>query len=330
MPTLQRRTLLKSAVGAAALAIAPERRTEAGTTESSTPKPAPSVASFQEKLTGPILSIPTPFTSDFRVDFPAVTRMAKQAIKAGIGVFALTSGDGQYQWLEYDEIKQLARTLVEAVAGKGIVISAAGGWWTGQCIDYARFAEKTGADAVQILLPEIGDEAAVVDHFKAIIDATALPIVLHGNYSVSLLEKLVALPSLAALKEDVTLDYYIDRQRRFGKRLVIFGGGTEYRYIVAQPYGAKAYYSAYAAFAPAESMRFWELARAGRLTEAAAWASKFDHPFLEKWSHAFWRASCEHFGTASRYMRPPNKSFTDAQMKDVKAFFDGVGLHAQG
>ena len=34
----------------------------------------------------------------------------------------------------------------------------------------------------------------------------------------------------------------------------------------------------------------------------------------------------EYFGVAQRYLRPPVESYTDAQMKELKPFFDGQGL----
>ncbi|MEP0842809.1 MAG: dihydrodipicolinate synthase family protein [Phycisphaerae bacterium] len=323
---LNRRELLKlSAAGAAAL-LAPRR----GSALASAPSPAArepvSPADFRQRLRGPILSIPTPFTADFKVDYDGVRRMIERAAKAGVSVFALTMGNGQYAALLYEEIKELTRVVVEAAAGRGLTISAAGNWWTGQVVDYARFAESVGADSVQIMVPEGCGEDGCVEHFKAVAAATRLPLVLHGDYSVALLEKLVRIDSVAALKEDVTLDYYIDRQRRFGDRLAIFGGGTEYRFLVAWPYGSRAYYSAYAAFAPEVSMKLWRAVQNGDSAAAYRMVNTYDHPFLARWSHGFWRASLEHFGVAGRFLRPPQPFFTDAQMKDVAAFYDGLDL----
>ncbi len=49
----------------------------------------------------------------------------------------------------------------------------------------------------------------------AVAAATVLPIVLHGNYSIPLLEKLLRIESIAALKEDITLvvsEFFLDSQ----------------------------------------------------------------------------------------------------------------------
>ena len=59
---------------------------------------------------GPIFSLPTPFTSTFDVDHAGITKSVDGAAKAGIKLFMLTSGNGEYATLSYDEIKAVTRT----------------------------------------------------------------------------------------------------------------------------------------------------------------------------------------------------------------------------
>jgi 5-dehydro-4-deoxyglucarate dehydratase len=257
--------------------------------------------------------------------------MVTRGLRYGIRVFAMTAGNGQYHALDQDEIRAITAAMVEAANDEAIVIAATGDWWTGLTVDYARYADAVGADAVQVMLPtRAADEAGIVKHFEAVASATKLPIVLHGQYSAPLLKKLLpAVPSIVAMKEDGELAYYIDRQVEFGDRLNIFAGGAESRFLVAQPYGAKAFYSTYSGFAPDISMRFWEAARRGDVKAAADITRRYDHPFIARFSHPFWHATLEYFGVAQRYMRPPQPSFTDAQMADVKSFFDAQGLNPE-
>lgn len=53
---------------------------------------------------------------------------------------------------------------------------------------------------------------------------------------------------------------------------------------------------------------------------------KYDHPFVQNFSAPFWHATLEYFGVAQRYLRLPQHSFTDAEMAQVKTFFDKVGV----
>lgn len=327
-----RRVFLQTAA-AAALAVTIGGRTglAAGDAKASPPAGARRATlapdQFREKIEGPIFSLPTPFTSTFDVDHAGITKSVDRAAKAGIKLFALTSGNGEYATLSYDEIKALTRTFVEAVAGRGLVIAAGDGWWTGQAVDYAKHADSIGADAVQVQIPaRRGGDDSVVKHYRDVAAATKLPIVLHGDFSSPLLKKLVEIPAVSAMKEDVTLDYYIARQIEFGDRVAIFGGGGEHRFLVGMPYGSRAFYSVYAPFAPDVAMKYWTAFQSGDVKQAADLVRKYDHPYIQKFSRQFWHASMEYFGVAQRYLRPPTESYTDEQMKELKPFFDVQGL----
>lgn len=282
---------------------------------------------FKDQLEGPIQSQPSPFNAELQVDHEAIARMIARAQRYGVKCFELTAGNSQYHALSFDEICAITRTMTDAASEDSLVIAAAGDWWTALVVDYARFAEAVGADAVQVMLPSRADsEAATVEHFRAITSATKLPIVLHGVYPESLLNKILPFPSIVGMKEDAELTYYIDREITFGKRLNIFSGGEETRFLVGQPYGARAFFSTYTSFAPDISMKFWQAIKSGDTKAAIQITEKYDHPFIKRFSHPFWHATLEHFGVAKRFMRPPQTSFTDEQMVDVKKFFDGQGL----
>jgi 4-hydroxy-tetrahydrodipicolinate synthase len=282
---------------------------------------------FKRRLEGPILSNPTPFKANFEVDYQAVRKIVQRALRYGIKIFALTAGNSQYSSLSYDEIKELTKVMVEAVDGQGLTIAATGDWWTQRAVDYARYAESIGADAVQVLLPSrSGGEDSIVKHFDTIARNTSLGLVLHGQYSKSLFEKLLKIDAIVAMKEDGALSEYVERQIAVGNRINIFGGGQEYRYIVGYPYGARAFYSTYSTFAPDISMKFWKAIQANDLKAAVEITTKYDYPYLAGFTHQWWHATLEYFGVGERYLRPPQLSYTDEQMKEVKAFFDRQGI----
>jgi 4-hydroxy-tetrahydrodipicolinate synthase len=287
-----------------------------------------SPSQFKDRLEGPIQSNPSPCLSDFSVDHDGIRRMIRRGYTHGVRVFGLTAGNSQYHSLSIDEIRRITATMADALPEEdALVIAAAGDWWTGEVVAYARFAETAGADALQVMLPSLakGDDA-IEKHFRAIAEATQLPIVLHGSYSAPLLQRLVKIPSIVAMKEDTELAYYIDRQIAFGDRLNIYAGGAESRFLVAWPYGARAFFSTYTTFAPDVSMQFWHAIKSGDIKSSAAITRKFDHPFIAHFTHPFWHATLEYFGVAQRYMRPPQTTLSDAEMSDVKAFFDEQGL----
>jgi dihydrodipicolinate synthase/N-acetylneuraminate lyase len=281
---------------------------------------------FKQRLTGPILSIPTVYTRERKIDRDGIRNMVELASKAGVKVFSLTAGNSQYDRLTYEEIKELTRIAVESVAGKGILIAATGAWWTGQAVDYGRFAESIGADALQVTVPAGSSDDQLLAHLQAIASSTRLGLVLHGQPSLRMLERLLAIESLVAMKEEFTVEYTVPVYQRFGERLNIFAGGGKARFLMYQPYGMRAFYSTFATFAPQIGMRFWNAVQRGDVKTAREIIFRYDVPFFERWTHSFWRATLEHFGVAKRFMRSPDETFTDGQMAEVKAFYSGLGL----
>src|SRR5690606_27083343 len=101
--------------------------------------------------------------------------------KAGVTNFAATAGNSQYSSLAYEEVKELTKICIDAVAGEGLFIAAGDAWWTKRVLDFAAFAENAGADALQLMIPSrAGGDDLIVEHFRAVASATKLPLVLHG------------------------------------------------------------------------------------------------------------------------------------------------------
>jgi 5-dehydro-4-deoxyglucarate dehydratase len=326
------RTALSATVVAAGLQVSPAVASDtSGGTDAPRTRRLLTPQQFNERLQGPIQSHPSPMAADRSVDFEAIHKIIARGQRFGVRIFELTAGNSQYFSLSFEEIRQITQAIVGAVGDDEIVIAAAGDWWTDRVVDYARFSERVGADALQVMLPSLApDEAAIIEHFGSISNATRLPLVLHGTYSESLLRELLGkFPSIVAMKEDGELAYYIDREMDFGDRLNIFAGGAESRFLVGYPYGAKAFFSTYTSFAPDISMKFWNALKSNDVSSAVEITKKYDHPFIERFSHSFWHATLEYFGVAKRYMRPPQSTYSDEQMIEVKQFFDGQGLNPQ-
>ncbi len=291
--------------------------------------PAPDSVSptdLKSRIRGPILSLPTMYTSDLKVDYASTERMADKAVKAGVRVFGLTAGNNQYDRLSYAEIKQLTKTMVDAVAGRGVTIAATGPWWTGSAVDYARYAESVGADAIQLLNPAYGDDEHRFQHYQQVAEATRLGIVVHGAVTLPFVKRLMAIDKIVAMKAEFTVTQTANFYEALKGRWNIFQGGQKSNFLAYVPYGMQAYYSTFASFSPETAMEFWQLYQTQSLRQAGDWVLKYDVPFFEKWSHPFWRATIEYFGLGSRYLRPPEETFTDAQMADVRKFYEGLGL----
>lgn len=282
---------------------------------------------FKRALAGPISSIPTTFHADMSVNLDAIDRMVQHGLAYGIPTYALTGGNSKYSLLSYDEIKAVTRRMVEAVANRGLTIAATYDWPTEQALDYARFAESIGAHGLQIMTPKgVEDEQAKLEHLTTIANAIRLPIVLHAEFSLTMLKRVAEIDSVIAMKEDLLLEDYVDKIIDFGDRFEIFSGGAENRYLVGYPYGARAFYATYSGFAPDKPMMFWEAIQADNLQRAVEITRAYDYPYIRRFTHPIWHGTLEYFGVAERHLRPPFVSCTDEQMAEIKQFFDSQNI----
>jgi len=314
--TPSRRALLASA--AAALAGA---RAEAAITP----------GEFRRKLEGPICSVPTVYQADGSLDLESFRRIVEAGVKAGCSAFALTSGNSQYDRLLDEEIRQLTRTLVEAVAGRGLTIGATGPWWTGQVVAYARFAAEAGVDAVQVQMPAYGDNESLEAHYRAAARAAKRAIVLHGQIPVPLLRKLAQMDEISAYKEEYPALYSREVFEEFGRRINIFAGGQKGNFLSFRPYGMRAYYSTFSTFAPGVTRKFWSAVKSNDMTAAGEIVMRYDVPFfrgtpLGAWTQAYWRGTLEVFGIAKRFTRPPEKPVSDGELAGIRQFHKKLGL----
>jgi len=293
-------------------------------------KPA-SPAQFRARLVGAICSVPTVYKEDRSLDLESFKRIVDTGVSAGCSAFTLTSGNNQYDRLSYEEIKQLTRALVEAVAGRGLTIAATGPWWTGKVVSYAKYARELGADAVQVQLPAQGDQASQLEHFREAARAAQRAIVLHGQVPIPLLRKLVEMDEISAYKEEYPALYSREVFEEFGKRINIFAGGQKGNFITFWPYGMKAYYSTFSTFAPKVTREFWSAIQAYDLDRAGRVVTRYDVPFFRgapfgSWTHAYWRATLEVHGIAKRFLRQPEVTFDGQQVAKVREFQKQLGL----
>ncbi len=283
-------------------------------------------AAFYRRLRGPIVSIPTPFRKDFQLDPEGLKNIIELGLRNGVTIFDLTAGDSQYAYLSYEEVKELGRLTTADVGSRGMTIIGTNGWWLERTVEFAKYAESIGAAALQVLKPSGADDVDLVDYYRQVARSTSLPIVLHGNFPTPVLARLAEIQSIVALKEDVSLAYYINGIIRFGRRINCFSGGGLDWFLVGQPYGATAYFDSYATFAPEITLRFWRAVQTADYATEVDIVEQYDHPFIQNFSASFWRATLEYFGVALRYLRPPQHSYTDAEMAEVKRFYDKLGV----
>jgi dihydrodipicolinate synthase/N-acetylneuraminate lyase len=168
------------------------------------------------KLThGIIAMLVTPFTSDYRLNEPALRAEVKWAIEKGAtGVVAAPSIGEFLHMDEQERTRVFEIVLEEARQRQGIcAVAMTSGATTLEALKYARIAGKMGYDAQQVIPPYYWrcGELEVERHFRMIAEAGDLPVVVYHNPALSKFNispkfaaRLAAIPGVVAFKEVLT------------------------------------------------------------------------------------------------------------------------------
>lgn len=168
-------------------------------------------------LRGIIPPIVTPITSGGAVDPVGLRGVVRWVVDAGVnGVFTL-GGTGNFASFGNDERREIARTVVEEVAGQVPVLVGCMDSNTRLVLRHAKVAAEAGADAIVVEPPfyyPCTDED-VLSHYNAVAEASAVPIVVYNvpsankvHMSLSLIKELADMREVIGIK-DSSLDFVL-------------------------------------------------------------------------------------------------------------------------
>jgi 4-hydroxy-tetrahydrodipicolinate synthase len=130
---------------------------------------------------GTFTAVVTPFRNG-AVDFAALEKLMEAQIAAGITGIVAVGTTGESPTLTHDEKHQVIERAIKIANGRCKIIAGAGTNSTRDSIEAAKFAEKTGADGALLVAPYYNkpSQEGLFRHFKAIADATKLPVMLYN------------------------------------------------------------------------------------------------------------------------------------------------------
>ena len=144
---------------------------------------------------GTFTAIVTPFR-DGAIDFAALEKLIEAQIAAGITGIVAVGTTGESPTLTHDEKYEVIERTIKIAKRRCQVIAGAGTNSTRDSIEGARFAEKAGAAGALLVAPYYNkpSQEGLFRHFKAIADATKLPVMLYnipGRCGVDILPETV-------------------------------------------------------------------------------------------------------------------------------------------
>lgn len=130
---------------------------------------------------GSITACITPFKKG-KVDKQAFKRIIEWQIAEGTHGIVPCGTTGESPTLNHDEHNEVIELCVKYVKGRIPVIAGTGSNSTSEAIMMTKHAEKAGADSALIMTPYYNKptQEGVFQHFKAIHNATKIPIILYN------------------------------------------------------------------------------------------------------------------------------------------------------
>lgn len=124
----------------------------------------------------------TPFDKKGNLDFGKTATLINYLIENGSDSLVIAGTTGESPTLSAEEKVALLRHVVNVVDKRVPVIMGTGSNNTYASIELTKKAEANGADAVMLVAPYYSktNQEGLYQHFKAIADSTALPVMLYN------------------------------------------------------------------------------------------------------------------------------------------------------
>jgi 4-hydroxy-tetrahydrodipicolinate synthase len=211
-----------------------------------------------------------------RVKTAVLGRLVDDLIAAGVHGLTPLGSTGEFAYLNNDQRAAVVRISIEAAAGRVPVIAGVAATATSDAVAQARLYASLGADGILAILESYFPlkDAQVEEYFRAIADAVDIPIVLYTNPNFQRTD--LTLDVIARLAEHPRISYIKDASTNTGRLLSIMNRCERLKVFSASAHipaavmliGGVGWMAGPACIIPRQSVRLYDLGRAGRWAEA--------------------------------------------------------------
>jgi len=230
------------------------------------------------RFTGAGVALVTPFDEN-GVNERVLRELVRFHHREGTDALVVCGSTGEAATMTPEEQRRAIEIVVDENAGKLPVIAGCGGSDTARVAELARQAREAGSDAVLVSAPPYNKptQAGLIAHFRAIIDAADLPVVIYnvpGRTAVNILPETIAELArderVIAVKEACgDIVQVAELARLVGDRVAIWSGNDD-QIVPILSLGGTGVISVLANVAPADTSRMVHAFLAGECGEAAA------------------------------------------------------------
>ncbi len=234
---------------------------------------------MRNNWTGCGTALVTPFTTSGALDEAAVRRLTRRQIDGGIHFLVPCGTTGESPTLSDTERQRVVEIVVDEAAGRIPVLAGAGGYNTREVIGLAREMERVGASGLLSVAPYYNKPSpeGVYQHFRAIAESTALPVIVYNvpgrtgcNIDVATLVRLAAIPNIVGVKEaSANMTQMCEICRASPSDFTVLSGDDAFT-LPLMAVGGRGVISVAANEAPAEMAQMVEAAERGDFKAARA------------------------------------------------------------
>ncbi|WP_257350895.1 dihydrodipicolinate synthase family protein [Pseudalkalibacillus decolorationis] len=226
------------------------------------------------KFEGVHVALVTPMTNDYEVNYQRLYEICEWLISEGVNGLIPAGSLGEYATLSNEERRKVVETVIEASKGHVPVTVGTGAPATKDVVYWAEHAKNSGASGVMALPPINYNplENEVIAHYEA-LSKVGIPIIAYNNprdYAVDLtpdlLAKISKLDNIVGVKEfsgDIRRVH--DILEKTDLEVLI---GVDDLAMEGPLCGATGWISGVPNALPAEGVKLFQLARAGKVDEA--------------------------------------------------------------
>ncbi len=205
--------------------------------------------------------------------------LVEHLIAKGVHGLSPLGSTGEFAYLSFEQRQEIVRITVDAAGGRVPVVPGVAAYSTAEAVRQARRFVELGADGLVLILQTMFpvSPAGVESYFRTIAESVECPIVLYtnpgllgGELSIDVVERLSAVHNIRYIKDaSANTGRLLTLVNRVGDRMRIFSASAHVPMLVFR-IGGVGWMAGPACLLPAESVKLYELARAGRWDDALA------------------------------------------------------------
>ena len=218
----------------------------------------------------------SPIDAQGRILTDVLGRLVADLINAGVQGLTPLGSTGEFAYLSREQRAAVVRSTIEAAGKRVPVIAGVASTSTADAVEQAKSYQALGADGILAILEAYFPlkDAQIESYFRTIADAVDIPVVLYTNPQFQRSD--LTLDVIARLSTHPRIQYIKDASTNTGRLLSIMNRAPAMKVFSASAHipaavmliGGVGWMAGPACIVPRQSVRLYELCRAGKWPQA--------------------------------------------------------------